>query len=431
MKKVPVVKITTPHAAADLAGLPLEATVAMADVAAAMREGLLTFSTAAGLVVMQQMLTAELAGIVGDKHAKLGPDRVGNWHGTTTGQVVLGARKISVERPRGRYTDGGEVELDTWATFASEDLLRQVVVERMLAGVATRRHVEVAEPVGDVAGTAVSRSAVSRRFVAATTDAMAELLACDLSGLETAVLMIDGLNVAGEMVVVALVITADGTKVPVGLRLGDTENTVVVKDLLADLVDRGLRFEHGILAVLDGSKALRKAVAKVFGTKALVQRCTLHKRRNVIGYLPEARRKQIDKRLAGIFANADAEAGLRDARRLAAQLKATHPDAAGSLLEGLEEMFTVARLGITGALRRSLTNTNCIESMISTVRVVTGRVKNWRDGDMKKRWIATGMIEAQRSFRRVKGHTQMANLVTVIGAAVNPATPGNYAQAVA
>jgi transposase-like protein len=428
MKKVPVVKITTPHAAAELAGLPLEASVALADVAAAMREGLLAFSTAAGLVVMQQMLTAELAGIVGDKHARLGSDRVGNWHGTTTGQVVLGARKISVERPRGRYVDGGEVELDAWATFASEDLLRQVVVERMLAGVATRRHVEIAEPVGQVAGRAVSKSAVSRRFVAATEAAVSELLGADLSGLDTAVLMIDGLNVAGEMVVVALVITTDGIKVPVGLRLGDTENTVVVKDLLADLVDRGLRFEHGILAVLDGSKALRKAVGKVFGTKALVQRCTLHKRRNVTGYLPEARRKAMDKRLAGIFANADAEAGLRDARRLAAQLKATHPDAAGSLLEGLEEMFTVARLGITGALRRSLTNTNCIESMISTVRVVTGRVKTWKDGEMKKRWIATGMIEAQRSFRRVRGHTQMANLVTVVG---HPVTPANYAQAVA
>ena len=428
MKKVPVVKITTPHAAAELAGLPLEASVALADVAAAMREGLLAFSTAAGLVVMQQMLTAELAGIVGDKHARLGSDRVGNWHGTTTGQVVLGARKISVERPRGRYVDGGEVELDAWATFASEDLLRQVVVERMLAGVATRRHVEIAEPVGQVAGRAVSKSAVSRRFVAATEAAVSELLGADLSGLDTAVLMIDGLNVAGEMVVVALVITTDGIKVPVGLRLGDTENTVVVKDLLADLVDGGLRFEHGILAVLDGSKALRKAVGKVFGTKALVQRCTLHKRRNVTGYLPEARRKAMDKRLAGIFANADAEAGLRDARRLAAQLKATHPDAAGSLLEGLEEMFTVARLGITGALRRSLTNTNCIESMISTVRVVTGRVKTWKDGEMKKRWIATGMIEAQRSFRRVRGHTQMANLVTVVG---HPVTPANYAQAVA
>ena len=424
MKKVPVVKITTPDAAAELAGLPLEATVAMADVAASMREGLLAFSTAAGLVVMQQMLSAELAGIVGDKHARLGPDRIGNWHGTTTGQVVLGARKVSVQRPRGRYTDGCEVELDTWATFASEDLLRQVVVERMLAGVATRRHGDVAEPVGQ-SGTATSKSAVSRRFVAATQAAMVELLGSDLSGLETAVLMIDGLNVSGEMIVVALVICADGTKVPVGLRLGDTENAVVVTDLLADLVDRGLRFDHGILAVLDGSKALRKAVAKVFGTKALVQRCTLHKRRNVTGYLPEARRKAIDQRLAGIFANADADAGLRDARRLAAQLRAEHPDAVGSLLEGLEEMFTVARLGITGALRRSLTNTNCIESMISTVRTVTGRVKTWHDGDMKKRWITTGMIEAQRSFRRIRGHTDMANLISVVGHATNPATPAD------
>ena len=431
MKKVPVVKITTPQAASELSGLPLEATVAMADVASAMREGLLAFSAAAGLVVMRQMLDAELESIVGAKHAKIGEERVGNWHGTTTGQVVLGARKISVERPRGRLVDGGEVELDTWATFASEDLLRQVVVERMLAGVATRRHELVAEPVGALTGVAVSKSAVSRRFVAATTAAVAELLDADLSKLETAVLMIDGLNVAGEMIVVALVITADGTKVPVGLRLGDTENSVVVKDLLADLVDRGLRFEHGILTVLDGSKALRKGVAKVFGAKAVVQRCTLHKRRNVIDYLPVARRNAFDKRLAGIFANADADAGLRDARRLAAQLKQDHPDAAGSLLEGLEEMFTVARLGITGALRRTLTNTNCIESMISTVRVVTHRVKTWQDGDMKKRWIATGMIEAQRSFRRVRGHTQMTELVTRIGQAINPATPTTYTQEVA
>ena len=429
-KKVPVVKITTPQAGVDVAGPPLEATVALADVAGALREGLLAFSAAAGLVVMRQMLDAELAGIVGDKHAKL-PGRVGNWHGTTTGQVVLGARKVSVERPRGRYVDGGEVELETWAAFASEDLLRQVVVEPMLAGVATRRHVDVGEPLGGLAGVGVSRSAVSRRFVAATHAAMDELLACDLSGLETAVLMIDGLNVAGEMVIVALVITVDGTKVPVGLRLGDTENTVVVKDLLADLVDRGLRFEHGILAVLDGSKALRRAVGKVFGAKALVQRCTLHKRRNVTGYLPEKRRTSIDKRLASVFANPDPPAGLRDAKRLAGQWKTDHPDAAGSLLEGLEEMFTVARLGVTGALRRSLTNTNCIESMISTVRVVTGRVKTWKDGDMKKRWIATGMIEARRSFRRVRGHSQMTELVTRVGQAVNAATPANYAQAAA
>lgn len=430
-KKVPVVQVTTPDEAAALAGLPLEATVAMADVAAAMRDGLLAFSTAAGLVVMHQMLTEELTSIVGPKHAKLpAGERVGNWHGSTRGQVVLGARKITVERPRGRYVDGGEVGLDTWDVFASEDLLRQVVVERMLAGVATRRHVDVAEPVGP-AGTATSKSAVSRRFVAATQAAMAELLEADLSDLETAVVMIDGLNVAGEMIVVAMVICADGTKVPVGLRLGDTENATVVKDLLADLVARGLRYEHGILAVIDGSKALRSAVLRVFGKHVLIQRCTLHKRRNVTDYLPKARRQAIDRRLAAIFAAEDPDAGIAEAKRLANDLKRDHPDAAGSLLEGLDEMFTVARLGIHGALRRTLTNTNCIESMISTVRVVTGRVKHWRDGDMKKRWIVTGMIEAQRSFRRVRGCHQMPDLVAAIARATNPATPDNYDQAAA
>jgi len=429
MKKVPVVKITTPEAAAELAGLPLEATVAMADVAGAMREGLLAFAASAGLVVMQQMLTTELAGIVGAKHAKL-PGRVGNWHGTTTGQVVLGSQKITVARPRGRYVDGGEVELATWETFASEDLLRQVVVERMLAGVACRRHVDVTEPVGPVAGKATSKSAVSRRFKAATEAAMGELLARDLSGLETAVLMIDGLNVADQMIVVALIITTDGTKVPVGLMLGDTENSVVVTDLLADLVARGLRYDHGILAVLDGSKALRKAVGKVFGERALVQRCTLHKRRNVTGYLPVGERDAIDRRLAIAFAQPDPAKGLKACRDLARQLEARHPDAAASLREGLEEMFTVARLGVSGRLRRSLTNTNCVESMISITRTTTGRVKHWRDGTMKKRWIAAGMLEAERSFRRLKGYADMPTLVTAIAQATQPGdmTPTNYAQ---
>src|SRR5918993_1047739 len=351
MKKVPVVKITTPDAAAGLAGLPLEATVVMADVAATMREGLLAFSTAAGLVVMQQMLTEELASIVGPKHAKLGAGRVGNFHGTTSGQVVLGSQKVTVARPRGRYVDGGEVELATWETFASEDLLRQVVVERMLAGVATRRHVDVTEPVGPITGKAVSKSAVSRRFKAATEAAMGELLARDLSGLDTAVLMIDGLNVADQMITVALIITADGTKVPVGLVLGDTENSVVVTDLLADLVARGLSVEHGILAVLDGSKALRRAVVKVFGERALIQRCTLHKRRNVVGYLPVDERDAIDRPLAIAFAQPDRAKGLKACRDLARQLDAKHPDAAGALREGLEEMFTVTGLGVTGRLR--------------------------------------------------------------------------------
>ena len=276
-KKVPVVKVASPPQAMDVSGLPAEVSVVLADIAGVMREGLLALSTAAGLVVMRQMMEGELAGAIGAKHAKLGAGRVGNWHGTTTGQVVLGGRKVTVERPRGRLVDGGEVELATWATFANEDLLRQVVVERMLAGVATRRHADVAEPVGPVDAKALSKSAVSRRFKAATEKATAELLSRDLSELDVAVVMVDGLNVAGQMIVVVLLITADGTKIPAGLRLGDTENKTVVTDLLADLVARGLRFDHGILAVLDGAKALHAAVRKVFGDKALIQRCTLHR----------------------------------------------------------------------------------------------------------------------------------------------------------
>ena len=256
--------------------------------------------TSAGLVVMQQMLTAELTAKIGPKHAKLpAGERVGNWHGTTTGQVVLGSQKITVERPCGRLVDGGEIGLDTWDVFTSEDLLRQIVVERMLAGVATRRHVDVADAVG-VEGKAISKSAVSRRFKAATQTALRDLMARDLSELEVAVLMIDGLNIADQMITVALVITTDGTKVPVGLRLGDTENSVVVTDLVADLIARGLRYDHGILAVLDGAKALHTAVVRVFGDKALIQRCTLHKRRNVTGYLGVDERDPIDARLARV-----------------------------------------------------------------------------------------------------------------------------------
>ncbi len=432
MKKVPVVKAAAPPPAVDVAGLPAEVTVALADLAGVMREGLLAMSTAAGLIVMRQMLDAELAGKVGAKHAKLGAERVGNWHGTTSGPVVLGGRTVSVARPRGRWVDGGEVELATWETFASEDLLGQVVVERMLAGVATRRHVDVAEPVGPVNAKGMSRSAVSRRFVAATEAAAAALLARDLSELEVAVVMIDGLNIADQMIVVALVITTDGTKVPVGLALGDTENTVVVTGLLADLVARGLRFEHGILAVLDGAKALHTAVRKVFGDRALIQRCTLHKRRNVTGYLPVEDRPAIDRRLALAFAQPDPAKGLRACRDLAAQLDAKHPDAAASLREGLDDMFCVARLGVPARLRASLTSTNCIESMISIVRTTSGRVKHWRDGHMKKRWIAAGMLEAERSFRRVKGHADMAALVAAIRATVakttGDVTPPGYAH---
>ena len=433
-KKVPVVNVTEVNTA-NLAGLPLEATVALADLAGAVKDGLLGMCADVGLMVMAQMLDAEMTARVGPKHAKI-PGRQANWHGTTKGPVVLGGREMTVTRPRGRTVDEKEVELQTWAAFSSKDLLDRLTVDRMLAGVATRRHVDVAEPLSsqvEAAAKAAGRSSGSRRFKRATEAALAELMARDLSGLDVAVIMIDGLEIAGQCCVVALVICADGTKVPVGLWLGDTENKTVVTALLADLTARGLSVDDGLLAVLDGAKALAAGVKKVFGDHTPIQRCTLHKRRNVRGYLPKELGSKIDWRLARAFADADPVKGQDAARRIAGELKADHPDAAASLLEGLEEMFTVRRLGVSGRLATTLTNTNCIESMISVARTTMGNVKNWKDGSMKKRWVAAGMLEAERNFRRVRGCKEMPTLVAALrrAAAGETVTPDNYDQAAA
>ena len=266
--------------------------------------------------------------------------------------------------------------------FSSADLLTQVALERMLAGVATRRHALVAEPIGtqlEATARSGSKSAVSRRFKAATEAKLAELLARDLSGLDVAAMMTDGIVFAECCIVVALAITSEGAKVPVGLWEGGTENTTVVKDLLADLVSRGLSCEAGVLFVLDGSKALAAGVQRVFGDRALVQRCQLHKRRGVGGYLPKSYAPSVDRQLAKAFADTDAERGLKVAKGIAVQLDERYPSAAASLREGLDDMFTVRRLGPLAGLARSLTCTNAVESMISVVQRSCGRVTNWKD----------------------------------------------------
>ena len=426
-KRIPVAPAAEPVAAARLANLPLEASVELADVAGAIKDGLLAFASATGLVVMHQMLEAELTERLGPKHAHI-PGRKGNRHGSTTGSVVMGGRKVSATRPRGRSTDGTEIALDTWAAFSSDDLLDQVVLERMLAGVATRRHADVAEPIGEgleARSSAMSRSAVSRRFVRATRHALDELMARELSDLVATVLMIDGIMVAGQCCVAALVITSEGRKVPVGLWLGDTENKTVVTALLADLSARGFSAEGGLLVVIDGAKALAAGVRKVFGEQILIQRCTLHKRRDVTGYLGKETAGRIDRRLGHAFGHPDPVTGLARAKAIAAELGRDHPDAAASLREGLDEMFTVRRLGVEGRLARTLTTTNPIESMISIARTTMGHVKRWRDGSMKKRWMAAGMLEAERSFRRVKGCGEMPVLVAALrrhAAGLPPAT---------
>ena len=307
-KKVPVVKLAErDEAAAVAAGLPAEATVALDDIAGAIRDGLLAFSCSAGMLVIGQIMAEEMTAKVGPK-GRHDPDRVATRNGSAPGSVALGGRTVPVDRPRATRSGGGELVLDSYALFSSTDLLTQLATERMLAGVATRRHADVAEPIGveleAVAG-GDSRSAISRRFKTATTKALDELLARDLGELDVVALMIDGIIFAEVCCVVALAITADGTKIPVGLWDGDTENGTVVTDLLADLVARGLRYEAGLLVVIDGAKALATGVKKVFGRRAIVQRCTLHKRRNLESYLPDDLAGPTDRKLAKAFIDPD------------------------------------------------------------------------------------------------------------------------------
>src|SRR5215207_3281919 len=320
------------------------------------REGLMAVAVEAGLAAALAIMGEEAASLCGMWNARQ-VERTHERGGTTATSAVMGGQRLPVRRPRVHRVEGGrragEVPLASYGVFAQGDLLTRVAVERMLAGVATRSFERAADPIGvqrRAQARSTSRSAVSRRFVTGTQAALDELLGRDLTGLAAAVLMIDGVDFAGACCVVALAVTADGTKVPVGLRLGDTENKAVVTALLADLVERGLDASGGLLVVIDGAKALASAVRKVFGDLALVQRCQIHKRRNVKDHLPARLRDDVDARLRGAFADPDPHGGLGKAKRLAADLDRIHPDAAASLREGLEDMFTVGRLGIDGTL---------------------------------------------------------------------------------
>jgi putative transposase len=422
MKTVPTVRLADTPDAAALPDLPEGIQLALTDIAGAAREGLMAMSVAAGLAVMAAMFEAEMSEACGAK-GKHDAGRAAVRHGTGKGSVTLGGRKVAVTRPRARTVDGHEVPLTSYTHFAAEGLLTQVMMERMLAGVATRRHARTAEPVSEkVSGTqkSMSKSAISRRFVRQTETALAELMARDLTDLDIKVLMVDGEHMAERCVVVALAISAEGTKVPVGLWDGSTENKTVVRALLADLVDRGLGFDDGLLVVIDGAKALSAAVREVFGAKALVQRCTLYKRRNVAEHLPDKEQAWMDAKLVKAFNHPDPDTGLRSAKSLAAQLNKSYPSAAASLREGLEEMFTVARLGIDGRLAKTLTTSNPVESMISIARATNHNVTRWRDGQMVLRWTAAGMLNAERSFRRIKGYKQMPQLIAALKRHAHP-----------
>jgi transposase-like protein len=260
----------------------------------------------------------------------------------------------------------------------------------------------------------VSKSAVSRAFISRTRDQLKALMSRDLSDVRIAVLMIDGIDLKGRTNVVALGISTEGEKLALGLWEGSTENATVAQALLSDLIDRGLDTEQGVLVVIDGAKALRKAVKTVLGEHTPVQRCIRHKERNVLDHLPEQDREIVKRRLRAAWAAKTHSTALRRLRLLADELAHTHPGASNSLREGLEETITVIGLGAQGDLRRTLLSTNPCESMIECIRRSSGNVKRWQNGDMALRWTAAGMLEAEHAFRRIKGHADLAELAIEI-----------------
>jgi len=395
--------------------LPPRVQEALGQLVGAAKEGLLALSVGVGLGVLEELMAEEVEEVCGPR-GKHDPDRAVYRHGTDDGAVTLGGRRVAVQRPRMRTKDGEEeVSCRTYEHFASRDQLTAVVLERMLAGVSTRRYRRLQEPVGEQVESqaqSTSKSAVSRTFVARTKEALIELMARPLADVRLAVLMIDGVGLKDHTCVVALGITTDGVKIPLGLWEGSTENKTVTSELLSNLVHRGLDVEQGVLVVIDGSKALRAAVNDVLGTRTPVQRCQIHKERNVLDHLAERDRDLVKRRLRRAWAESDYERALEQLTELAGELDRSHPGAAASLREGMAETLTVTRLGVKGKLRKTLASTNPCESMIECVRRSARNVKYWQNGEMCLRWTAAGMLEAEQQFRRIIGHADLAKLAT-------------------
>jgi len=376
----------------------------MAEVWAEMQAHVEELAGQAGLQILRAILENEVTRRVGPPHRPNPSAGCVRW-GKQPGYVVFAGQKVPLERPRVRTREGQEVELGSYRQLQQDGKLQRAVREGVVAGLSTRNYRRAVESV--VEGYGIEKSSVSRQFVAASSNQLRSLCERRLEDLKLVVLMIDGIHFGGQVLVVALGIAESGGKHVLGVWQGATENTTVVTGLLEDLVDRGLDRQRRYLVVIDGSKALRAGVERVFGEQAEVQRCQVHKRRNVKEYLPENCQRDYDRRMRNAYAMSsytDAKAALEKIFR---QLERINPSAARSLEEGLEETLTVHRLGIGGVLRRKLTTTNAIESCLSTVQQVARNVKRWREGDQPLRWTATGLLEAEKKFRRIKGYQEI------------------------
>ena len=371
--------------------------------------------TTLGLLALQEMLQHEVGELCGARYQHDRGDRPAR-SGTAPGSLALGGRRVEVRRPRVRQ-DGHEVPLRTWEALAGDDPLNRRAVEQMVIGVSTRKYKRSLEsmPKG-VAERGTSKSAVSRRFVAATGKKLDEWMNRDLSEVALATIMLDGIYVDDHVVLVALGFDKTGAKHILGMHEGATENREACKALLANLVERGVDSSRSRLFVIDGSKALRRAISDVFGKRALVQRCQLHKRRNVLEHLPKEKQANVETILKEAFRATSSKTAKARLEALAGRLAPEYPSAAESIREGLDELFTVKELGLSDDLERALSTTNAIENVNNGIRRITSRVKRWRGGSMILRWIGAALQELQGHFHRIKGFRDMKILVAALEA---------------
>jgi putative transposase len=378
------------------------------------------FCLTAGIATLSEMMEQDAIDVCGSRHGRSVGRRGYRW-GHTVGKLGFHGGKVTIERPRVRGRSGAEVTLPSWQAAQAEDWLGRWAMNLMLINVSTRRFGRAVRlPEGDIAaapGAGVSKSAVFRRFVALSAERMKAWMSADLSRLDLLAIQVDGMHISDELTLLAAIgIDGTGAKHPLGLLEGATENAAVVQALLDNLIERGLDPKLCRLFIVDGSKALIKAIRRTFGRHTPIQRCQVHKARNIVERLPKHLHASVRAALRQAWELDDAEKAERLLRNLARRLEQVAPGVSASILEGLDEMLTVIRLGLPPSLRRSLACTNIIENMMGTVRRVCHNVKRWRDTSMALRWTAAAMQEAVKGFRRLKAHRQLSMLRTALAA---------------
>lgn len=386
----------------------------MLPLAALVRGDLRELVMSLGMQAIAVMLEQERTELCGPRYQHQA-GRKATRGGSVPGQLALGGRKVSVRRPRAVDAEGDEIPLRTWSDLQAGDPLGARALEQMVIGVATRKYARSLESIPEgLEESGTSKSAVSRRFVEATSAKLTEWMSRSLAELDVCAVFIDGLHFAEHVVLVALGVDAQGAKHVLGLWEGATENSVSCKALLEDLVTRGLDPKRKRLFVIDGSGGLRAAIRDVFGKRALVQRCQKHKMENVVSHLPKTKHAAVRVAMRQAYKSTRVETAKRLLNNLIRSLEGNHPGAAASLREGLDETLTVMGLKLSHVLTRSLSTTNPVENLNGSLRAVARRVKRWRDGKMILRWAAAGVLEASRGFRRLKGHKDMPNLLAVL-----------------